>query len=68
MKLKNIFIACLAGIAFTSCSNDEEAFYTVSENDAPRILNTDFPDGGFSINRNENLKFEVLVHLLIIPP
>jgi hypothetical protein len=61
MKLKNIFIACLAGIAFTSCSNDEEAFYTVSENDAPRILNTDFPDGGFSINRNENLKFEVLV-------
>ena len=61
MKLKNIFFACLAGLALTSCSNDEDAFFTVSENDAPRILNTDFPEAGFNINRNEPLKFEVLV-------
>ena len=61
MKLKNIFLACLAGLALTSCSSDEDAFFTISENDAPRILNTDFPDGGFNINRNENLKFEILV-------
>jgi hypothetical protein len=65
MKLKNIFSTCLACCAIvaalTGCSKDEEAFFTVSENDAPRILNTDFPDGGFSINRNENLQFEVLV-------
>jgi hypothetical protein len=61
MKLKNIFFACMAGLALTSCSNDEDAFFTVSENDAPRILNTDFPEAGFNINRNEPLKFEVLV-------
>lgn len=65
MKLKNIIFACLAVCGFaavlTSCSKDEESFFTVSENDSPRILNTDFPDGGFNINRNENLHFEVLV-------
>lgn len=65
MKIKNIFSVGLVCCAFaalsTSCSKDEEAFYTVSENDSPRILNTDFPDGGFSINRDANLKFEVLV-------
>lgn len=65
MKLKNIFFACLAVCGFaavlTSCSKDEESFFTVSENDSPRILNTDFPDGGFNINRNENLHFEILV-------
>ena len=65
MKIKNIFsvglVCCAFAALFTSCSKDEEAFYTVSENDSPRILNTDFPDGGFSINRDANLKFEVLV-------
>ena len=65
MKIKNIFsvslMCCAFAALFTSCSKDEEAFYTVSENDSPRILNTDFPDGGFSINRDANLKFEVLV-------
>lgn len=52
---------CLLVIFMASCSKDEESFFTVSENDSPRILNTDFPDGGFNINRNENLHFEVLV-------
>ena len=65
MKIKNILtmglVCCGFAAAFTSCSKDEEAFFTVSENDAPRILNTDFPDGGFSINRDANLYFEVLV-------
>ena len=65
MKIKNILtiglVCCGFAAAFTSCSKDEEAFYTVSENDSPRILNTDFPDGGFSINRDANLYFEVLV-------
>ena len=65
MKIKNILtiglVCCGFAAAFTSCSKDEESFFTVSENDAPRILNTDFPDGGFSINRDANLYFEVLV-------
>lgn len=65
MKIKNIFsaalVCCGIATALTSCSNDEESFFTVSESDSPRILNTDFPDGGFSINRDVNLKFEVLV-------
>lgn len=65
MKIKNILtiglVCCGVAAALTSCSKDEEAFFTVSEDDAPRILNTDFPDGGFSINRDANLKFEVLV-------
>ena len=65
MKIKNILtvglMCCGFAAVLTSCSKDEEAFYTVSEDDSPRILNTDFPDGGFSINRDANLKFEVLV-------
>ena len=65
MKIKNILtiglVCCGVAAALTSCSKDEESFFTVSENDSPRILNTDFPDGGFNINRDEKLHFEVLV-------
>ena len=65
MKIKNIITTCLVCCGFvaalTSCSKDEEAFFTAGADDAPRILNTDFPDGGFSINRDQNLKFDVLV-------
>ena len=53
MTIKNMIMAglvcCGFAAAFTSCSKDEESFYTVSEYDSPRILNTDFPDGGFTI-------------------
>ena len=74
MKIKNILTACLVccGFAavFTSCSKDEDGHYTVSDADAPRILNTDFehedPDNAdspivFKIDRNQNLTFEILV-------
>lgn len=65
MEIKNMITACLMccglAAAFTSCSKDEDSYYTVSEDDAPRILNTDFPTGGFSINRDQNLKFDILV-------
>ena len=56
-----LLLGGVGGGLLSSCSSNEDAFFTVSENDAPRILNTDFPDGGFSINRDQNLKFEVLV-------
>lgn len=45
MKIKNMIMAglvcCGITAAFTSCSKDTEAFYTVSADDAPRILNDD---------------------------
>ena len=65
MKIKNILtiglVCCGFVAAFTSCSKDEETFFTAGPDDAPRILNTDFPEAGFSIDRDQNLKFEVLV-------
>jgi ribosomal protein L23 len=74
MKIKNIITACLVccgfAAAFTSCSKDKDGFYTVSETDSPRILNTDFehedPDNAdspivFKIDRNQNLTFDILV-------
>ncbi len=74
MKIKNILSVCLVcfgfTVALTSCSHDEEAFYSVSDEDSPRILNTDFehenPDDSdspivFKIKRNQNLNFSILV-------
>ena len=71
MKIKNIFAAglfcCLAAV-FTACSSDEDPFFTASENDTPRILNTDIPEGKggepgviANIERTENFTFEVMV-------
>ena len=55
-------------LASTSCSNDEESFFTATENDYPRILNTDIPEGSngepallMSIDRRNNFNFEVIV-------
>ena len=65
MKIKNILRASLVFCGFAavlmSCSDNEEAFFTVTEDDAPRILNTDFPGAGFELNRDQNLQFQVLV-------
>ena len=74
MTTKNIFkflAACLIGCgitaAFTGCSDDDPRF-TVSEDDYPRILNTDIPQGEggepgviMNIDRNQNFEFEVIV-------
>ena len=71
MKIKNIFAAglfCCLAAAFTACSSDEDPFFTASEDDAPRILNTDIPEGKggepgviANIERTENFTFEVMV-------
>ena len=60
-------LCCGMTAAITSCSSDDP-FYTASENDVPRILNTDFPDakGGQpgvlnTITRTTNFTFEVIV-------
>ena len=65
-----LFVICHLsfGVVLTSCSDDEDPFFTVSENDAPRILNTDIPEGSdgqpevlMTIERTQNFSFSVIV-------
>lgn len=50
----------LAGTAtLSSCSSDDDPYFTVSEDDDPRILNTDLADS--KINRKTNYKLEIKV-------
>ena len=50
----------LAGIStLSSCSSDDDPYFTVSENDDPRILNTDLADS--KIDRKTNYKLEIRV-------
>lgn len=43
----------------SSCSSDDDPYFTVSENDDPRILNTDLADS--KIDRKTNYKLEIKV-------
>jgi len=75
MITKNLFKYLAAGLlccamtgAFTSCSSDEDPYFTASEDDAPRILNTDIPEGQggepgviATIDRTQNFKFGLIV-------
>lgn len=54
--------------AFTACSSDEDPFFTASEDDIPRILNTDIPEGKNgepaslpSIERTTNFTLDLIV-------
>ena len=50
----------LAGTAtLSSCSSDDDPYFTVSEDDDPRILNTDLADS--KIDRKTNYKLEIKV-------
>ena len=50
----------LAGTStLSSCSSDDEPYFTVSEDDDPRILNTDLADS--KIDRKTNYKMEIKV-------
>ena len=60
--LTMFFAICLAlagTAALTACSSDEDPFFTVSENDDPRILNTDLADQ--TLDRLTNLNIEIKV-------
>ena len=73
--IKNIFKYLAAGLlccgltgVFTSCSSEEDPYFTANENDAPRILNTDIPEGEgrnpgviANIERSQNFEFELIV-------
>lgn len=75
MITKNIMKYLAAGLlccsmtgVFTSCSSDKDPYFTANENDAPRILNTDIPEGEgglpgviATIDRNQNFEFELIV-------
>ncbi len=51
----------LAGTAtLVSCSSDDDPYFTVSEDDDPRILNTDLV-ADFKIDRKTNYKLEIKV-------
>ncbi len=68
-KLQYILMAILAlSLFFTSCSEDEEPFETITENDDPRILDPIFSDGQngqlpliAEIDRDANLTMELVV-------
>ena len=53
-------MCCGFAAALTSCSNDTEAFYTVSEDDGPRILNDDLKSS-YEVSRDENFTMQILV-------
>lgn len=70
--MKNIYMymmsLVLAFFAFTGCTSKEEPFFTATEDDYPRILNTDIPewkDGVpqtlLTIYRDANFEFDVVV-------
>ena len=66
-KIYLFLLMALTQVVLASCSS-EDPFYTASENDAPRILNTDFPDTKNgqpgvlnTITRTTNFTFDVIV-------
>ena len=67
-KYLAMFFVGFSLAATTACSSDEDPFFTASENDAPRILNTDIPEGKngepavlTTIDRTQNFTFEAIV-------
>lgn len=54
-----IGLALAGSSAFSSCSSDNDPYFTVTEDDSPRILNTDLADT--KINRKTNYKVELKV-------
>ena len=73
--IKNFFnniaaclVCCCITATLTACSSDNDPYFTAGENDAPRILNTDIPEGEggqpgiiATIERTTNFTFDVIV-------
>ena len=71
MIMKNIYkilmTIVISSVALIGCQQ-EEPFFTATEDDAPRILNTDIPDWEngqpstlLTISRDQNFEFEIIV-------
>ena len=59
MMLLAVGFALAGTSTLSSCSSDDDPYFTVSENDDPRILNTDLADS--KIDRKTNYKLEIRV-------
>ena len=59
MMLLAVGFALAGTSTLSSCSSDDEPYFTVSEDDDPRILNTDLADS--NIDRKTNYKMEIKV-------
>ena len=59
MMLLAVGFALAGTSTLSSCSSDDEPYFTVSEDDAPRILNIDLADS--KIDRKTNYKLEIKV-------
>ena len=59
MMLLAVGFALAGTSTLSSCSSDDEPYFTVSEDDNPRILNTDLADS--KIDRKTNYKLEIRV-------
>lgn len=59
MMLLAVGFALAGTSTLASCSSDDEPYFTVSEDDDPRILNTDLADS--KIDRKTNYKMEIKV-------
>ena len=59
MMLFAVSFALAGTSTLSSCSSDDEPYFTVSEDDNPRILNTDLADS--KIDRKTNYKLEITV-------
>ena len=59
MMLCAMSLAVIGTSTLSSCTSDDDPFFTVTENDDPRILNTDLADS--KIDRKTNYKQEIKV-------
>ena len=59
MMLLAVGFALAGTSTLSSCSSDDEPYFTVSEDDNPRILNTDLADS--KIDRKTHYKMEIKV-------
>ena len=59
MMLLAVGFALAGTSTLSSCSSDDDPYFTVSEDDNPRILNTDLADS--KIDRKTNYKLEIKV-------
>ena len=59
MMLLAVGFALAGTSTLSSCSSDDDPYFTVSEDDNPRILNTDLADS--KIDRKTNYKMEIKV-------
>ena len=59
MMLLAVGFALTGTSTLSSCSSDDDPYFTVSEDDDPRILNTDLADS--KIDRKTNYKLEIKV-------